>query len=223
MKYLIGLALIAAILAVGCASQASTSNASSGLSRRGSSIAPASSAQTTTSAPTTRTATKEIIYAPWQSDGRLANFEVTATASGTCWEGSLAASGRSDAWRCSAGNLVLDPCFSNALQPTAPQLVCPDSLSAGTLFNLTAPRDPRYVNKDVPGVQPWAMALTTGQLCNVITGAAGAVGRLRINYACTGGLFLYGDPDRTTTPWRIFSAKQGNPTLEQVDIATVYN
>src|SRR5579871_3574392 len=53
-------------------------------------------------------ATQVIAYHP----GAVATS--TRTASGSCWTNSIAASYRTDAWRCTIGNSIQDPCFAIA-------------------------------------------------------------------------------------------------------------
>lgn len=107
------------------------------------------------------TATQVTTYYPSDS-------KVTSGQSGSCFGASIA-SDRSDAFRCTAGNAILDPCFldgSNAV-------FCPAGVppASGVLVNLTAPL-PANTNSDAPGAAPpWAMQLSNGATCLVVTGA----------------------------------------------------
>ena len=219
---LLGLVLVVAAFTAGCGANRFTSDTTGAASQQG---APASSSGgvQTGAAPTTAVATKQNVYVPWQPEGRLAAIEITATANGTCWEGSLAASGRSDAWRCSAGNHILDPCFANTLEPTASQEICPDSRTTGTLLNLVAPLDFRRGNREISGAHPWAMELANGRFCSIVTGTATSVAGRPLTYSCTGNVFRYGEPDTTATPWNILSGQHDDSTLQPVDITTIYN
>jgi len=122
------------------------------------------------------------------------------TASGNCFASS-AASNRSDAFRCSAGNSILDPCFTVPGKSSA--VVCtPDPTNPSTFvtLNLTQP---------LPAAQPtpttrqaWFLQLADETVCNFLTGATGAVNGERINYGCSDGWDVVGDPT-TGTVWTV--------------------
>lgn len=55
--------------------------------------------------------------------------------------------------------------------------------------------------------------LARGVTCGLSTGATGTVAGLRLNYGCSNGAWLLGDPDRRAALWRIlylpsFNARQ---------------
>ena len=62
-------------------------------------------------------ATAVHIYALYSAEGKL-TVPVMKTGSGSCFTGSII-SQRSDAWRCSEGNKLLDPCFAAVLNAHA--------------------------------------------------------------------------------------------------------
>ena len=51
---------------------------------------------------------------PFTAPGTL-GLTVSAHVTGTCFAGSVADSGRPDAWRCMSGNRIYDPCFAGYL------------------------------------------------------------------------------------------------------------
>jgi hypothetical protein len=83
-----------------------------------------------------------VIYTPFTINDTLASrIKVDHTASGYCWEGSLAAE-RSDAWRCFIGNEIVDPCYSGPQRWVA----CPSGKGV-IRINLTTPLPLRLADK----------------------------------------------------------------------------
>lgn len=127
---------------------------------------------------------------------------------GSCFSGSNAAS-RNDAWRCTVGNFIYDPCFSS---PRAPGVVlCPgEELRFAIKVNLTKGLPRRYANSRPPALdeQPWNLQLLDGEHCIFLTGATSVLQGRRLNYACERShtTALWGLPNRGTQPWSIFSA-----------------
>jgi hypothetical protein len=133
----------------------------------------------------------------------------TKTESGSCFSGSDATQ-RSDAWRCSFGNELLDPCFSSPL--AAGIVACPAApwLHTGVTIRLTKPLPSAEADHGPASLArlPWAVELYDGSRCLLATGATTVLDGRRLNYFCgrqskTG---LWGDPSRTTQPWRIYRA-----------------
>ncbi|HEX5414045.1 MAG TPA: hypothetical protein VFZ25_00165 [Chloroflexota bacterium] len=118
--------------------------------------------------------------------------------SGSCFASSLAAT-RSDAWRCMAGNVIYDPCFS--IPNNSNQLVCvrdprdPSTFVTMTLTKALPAPEPVPAEK-----HPWFVQLADGSVCNFFTGATGAVNGERINYGCSDGWDIVGEP-QTGTVW----------------------
>lgn len=54
---------------------------------------------------------------------------------------------------------------------------------------------------DEDGILPWALELTSGERCTLLTGATAPVAGLRLNYLCEGGASVIGDIDRTLPLW----------------------
>lgn len=130
---------------------------------------PPSSASSAGPAPTTI-----ITYYPSDSTA-------TATASGGCFAGSIA-SERDDAYRCSVGNAIFDPCFLDGSQ----SVFCPTDLppTSGILVTLTGPLP--ATGSAAPGQAPaWAFQLANGATCQVVTGA----GIGGFPFECSSGLY----------------------------------
>ena len=122
--------------------------------------------------PVTITETQVITYTPGPPAGE--------PREGSCWTNSLAV-WREDAWRCTVGNDIYDPCFSSD-----GSVICGASpITPTTSFTLTltealpAPELPQDTANHA-----WLVELADGTVCGFATGATGGVGDDRINYLC---------------------------------------
>ncbi len=134
--------------------------------------------------------------------------------SGHCWTSSDVTP-REDAWRCFMGNLILDPCLSDAAAPGV--VVCPTPWNDTAVeLRLTRPL-PHLLTHTVPSLAlaPWALQTASGADCLLSSGASAVVGGRRLNYFCGAGAKygLWGLPDRRSQPWTIFSAPFGATVL----------
>jgi hypothetical protein len=153
------------------------------------------------------------LYAPFNGSGIARGVRIARTASGYCWTTSDT-DARADAWRCFVGNYIHDPCFSNTVN-AAKYVLCPLSTPGSRVLriNLTKPLPKRSAaTGDPTRFAPWAVQTTSGRWCTILSGATGLIGGLRINYGCTGGGILLGNPRRTTSTWTIFYAPNFNST-----------
>jgi hypothetical protein len=149
--------------------------------------------------------TQVTIFRPFAAGKVSPGLHVTKTVKGQCFSGS-SADPRRDAWRCSAGNLISDPCFSDPKVPS--WVLCPvDGSPFGTgLVRLALSRAlPRSLgNRGSPGQgNPWAVKLADGLVCTFLTGATFAYYGKRVSYGCTPKVFLAGSPDRSQPTWTI--------------------
>ena len=183
---------------------------------------PATAAAATTSAvdPPRRVATRITIYQPWTPGGLSSQITATARTSGSCFSASVAV-GRVDAFRCSAGSEINDPCFTNPFGSGERQVACPNpDLEHVVVITLTDPL-PDPSTAPAPSA-PWMLELTTGTSCTFITGATATVADLRLNYGCTDGGNLYGAPDTSTASWTIRYQAKNSPNLDVVPISAAY-
>lgn len=152
-------------------------------------INPAASNEATSTSSQTNpaiSATQIIAYIP------AAPPSSTPVLSGSCWTNSIAAPFRADAWRCTVGNSISDPCFQ--LPNSTSDLLCnvnPTIANATSTFvlkltkSLPAPDVP-------PGLPPsnwgWLVQLADGTLCTPFTGTLPitATGEAA-NYGCAPG------------------------------------
>jgi hypothetical protein len=158
----------------------------------------------TTSTPPPSPTQVEIFNVLSPSGGLAVN--VANTVSGSCFTGSSAI-GRSDAWRCTVGNNLVDPCF----QTGAEQVLCPIGGpwgGTGLLVNLPANDLSNAVaDKDAGTRQlPWAIELDNGWKCLGLTGATNVIDGQRLGYGCSNGAGLYGNVHRSSSAWTIDAA-----------------
>jgi hypothetical protein len=151
-------------------------------------------------------------------------FAVTSQGSGKCFSESAASAGRPDAWRCSMGNAIVDPCFQNVMGDPK-TLACPaDPWSANVSMLTISEPLPGSARKDlmVRNAMPWAIELANGQHCTLFTGATAPIAGMRINYGCPGGYVAVGDIDRSQPVWRIFSQGGKSVALELTGITVAW-
>jgi hypothetical protein len=171
--------------------------------------------------------TQVIHYTPWTAPGTLASgFSAASTQSGSCFTDSIA-SGEPDAFRCSVGNVLYDPCFADGSSGPGP-VFCPNPQDpdSGTIINLTSSLP---APNSAPGsVLPWLLVLADGHSCAAITGTVGTLGGKNGYYGCASGSTLYGyaygDPDESSATWTIYYAPSGATAsgMTQVNITTAY-
>lgn len=160
-------------------------------------------------------ATEVVVYAPWNADQ-----DPDPTGSGSCYSASHH-SARADAWRCiDSGSLLADPCFSDPFLNAA-MVVCPGGDDGPVVMELTEelPMDLANAGDDAGEASPWELVLEDGSRCFPLGGATVVVGDMRLNFACTGGLELYGDIDRSAPVWTIVALSEGQSEGHRVRIA----
>ncbi len=157
------------------------------------------------------------------------NLQIVDQLSGSCFADSLADPGRGDAYRCSSGNRIYDPCFVAAADLSAVACVRTPWESDTTLLALTDTLPPRNENRP-PLLQalPWGLQLANGAFCSVAsTGAGGAIAGERINYICTfadgsDAGQVVGAIDRSQANWRVFLTGADPWVIGQVDVAAAW-
>jgi hypothetical protein len=175
------------------------------------------SAQTTTSStgqntgePPAPTPTQVFVYSPSASIASSMPVE-----SGSCFASSIAAPYRSDAWRCTVGNAISDPCFvipQGATLSTPPaNLLCganPTVINATSSFVLQLTK-PLPSSTPAAGPTPsnwaWLVQLADGTVCSPFTGTRpfDASGDVAV-YSCNGGpneSMIFGDLNNSLSVW----------------------
>lgn len=165
-------------------------------------------------------------FLPFNAQGLVVGIAVTGRTSGSCFAGSVADPGRPDAWRCSgAQNQILDPCFENPYHTTPNVLACArDPFDANVvLLTLTQPLPTGQANKVNPAAIPWALALDNSARCTLLTGTSILIAGQRVNYGCSDGGYVLGDPVRGPTLWRVhyFTDTRSSSTI-MVDVVTAW-
>lgn len=107
---------------------------------------------------------------------------VRRTERGSCWTTSITVSAPS-AYRCYAGNQILDPCF--AASAKARDVTCyADPWSPGVRLDLASAL-PQPTPLAIS--HPWALELANGKRCVAATGVVNRIGNLALLYECAGG------------------------------------
>jgi hypothetical protein len=102
---------------------------------------------------------------------------------GSCWTPSIAAFTRHDAYRCSIGNEIHDPCFR--LPPIGDRLVCdanPALKTNGFLLKLIKPLP--TPSQAARRREPWILKLADGSICESMTGTLPAVNGQPARWSC---------------------------------------
>jgi hypothetical protein len=174
-----------------------------------------------TSGPPTRV---EIIR-PFGPLGLFDRYHVTANVRGTCFSGSLADQHRPTAWRCLAGDEILDPCFESPFVEHG-FLACFEAPWSTRVvgLHLTKPLPAGQANPGYPPRGfPWGIQLVSGTRCTLETGASGMVDGKRMNYGCVGGGVLVGSIDRSARTWTtLYQADPGSGPLVRRSIAIAW-
>jgi hypothetical protein len=120
--------------------------------------------------------TQHVTYQPFTASGIDPGLHVTARLTGTCIS---THSGSRDYYRCFADSSggIYDPCFAGP-HGTADPLVCPSNPATPDVVELTA----TSVTSSPPSSssRPWAMQLSSGQVCQFVSAAWSGLGP----YAC---------------------------------------
>jgi hypothetical protein len=128
-------------------------------------------------------ATKVIIFHPANAKG--------TPVSGSCSMGASLALDRVDAWRCSVGNSIYDPCFSAAPHATTVTCGATPQQPVGFPVKLASALPTHPGARDN---QAWVVKLGDGVECVFVTGATFGISGQRANYACSDRDWLLGDP-----------------------------
>jgi hypothetical protein len=126
-------------------------------------------------------------FSAYDSTGAL-TVPVGSTASGSCWESSIAVAA-TNAYRCFSGNSIEDPCF--ALSPTATLVAClADPWAKAIVLNLTEAL-PTASGPGSAQLAPWSLQLASGVRCTVTTGQVPVEAGQAYNFHCTDGADAY--------------------------------
>ena len=166
--------------------------------------------------------TQRVFVSPVTSAGAAARgYRITAHAARAVCESGSEAVGQ--AYRCSAGNYLYDPCWAE--KAAAPTVLC---LASPWLHSVTALRlnTPLAALPHVPveADEPWGLRLAGGQQCDLAQGAHNVFRGQVIDYYCSAGLALLRGLNRKSATWtaRSLLTKAGKLAFgpaEQIRIA----
>lgn len=166
-------------------------------------------------APPSGTVTRT--FQAYDAAGNLA-VKVSDVATGNCWTTSVAAP-VAGAYRCFAGNQILDPCFAPPKTAAPTQIACvANPWSDAVVLTLTS-----SLPKGIPagGKRPWAIELSNGARCVSSTGTVPAIDGVNLDYHCTNGAdAALADPAAATV-----TAQYALPpatTLQPVTVTTMW-
>ncbi|HEV7203997.1 MAG TPA: hypothetical protein VGN18_05265 [Jatrophihabitans sp.] len=147
-------------------------------------------------------------FTPFDPAGHL-RVATGRLARGSCFTAS-AADPVAHAYRCLAGNDLLDPCFADPSTQAPATVACvTDPWSPAVVVTLTAklPTAPPLGDR----TRPWALQLADGRRCTASTGTVPFVDDVALSFRCTGGVYAavvdaraatvvvqYGTPSATT-------------------------
>jgi hypothetical protein len=183
-------------------------------------------------------------FLPFTDEGLNPGLTVTGEERGTCDHESITSPGRPDAWNCigEESNEIFDPCFESPFStPDEPgALACVASPFATDVVLLTPtaplPRE-KDVKADLPPMSggnapdagedeseplPWALELEEGVQCTLATGATAVFAGMRINYFCSDGGMLLGEPDRSFPVWTVSHVARGAFASNLVDVTVAW-
>jgi hypothetical protein len=172
----------------------------------------------------TPSVTQQIIFQPWAtggSGGISSDVHVNSRVSGTCWTHSSITS-RPDAYRCTYGNYVLDPCISSPFEGVfSDEVVCPyPGPNSVTLITLKSGLPKSSSSANAP-LTPWLLTLADGENCLAFSAMTISAAGLGEDYACLDG-GLYNGIHRSEQPWTIFEQRRGSSELTLVTVAKAY-
>jgi hypothetical protein len=158
--------------------------------------------------PHATAATRAVVMAGFTVGG-VPTMRITRTVRGSCFSTSDATL-RDDAYRCTSGNELFDPCLAPPPSVRAGQVVvCPTDPFRNTGIEIRLTKRLPHNGGPTPSDRgvPFAIRLTNGCEAMLDTGATAAIGRIRANYYCPRThQWLWGAPSRRDRLWTIYSA-----------------
>jgi hypothetical protein len=157
-------------------------------------------------------------YNPFDASSGSVVVPIKRTRSGSCWSESVAVSDPR-AFRCIAGNEILDPCFSAESFSTG-SVVCTDSPWAnGTRLKLTAPLPTS--SRSGPAKPTWALELVNGDQCVQLTGTGDVVAGIAMSYGCRSGAEA-GGMNRRSNPWTVEYRPPRSSIITDIAVMTAW-
>ena len=187
---------------------------------------------------TSRTDQRYIV--PFTPEGLNPGLTVTSIEDGECTFGSSIAPDRPDAWGCTTGGGVLDPCFEPAylLNEDVAEVACFDTpwSTEVVMLTMTAPLERE---KEVPDggtigaadsaeevIQPWdlpwAVELANGDRCSLMHGTLTVMAGQIVHYGCEQRGAILGEIDHSQPVWTASYIAEGGVASELVDVVAAW-
>jgi hypothetical protein len=163
------------------------------------------------------------VYRPFEGTRINPTLHVRRRVKGFCWTGSEAAFRRRDAWRCTWGRFIVDPCFAGPNR-SIHYVLCPDEAwNNGVMrLQLNRPLPTHSENKQKLG-SVWAIVTTSGLRCRRGSGQIPLVAGKPLLYDCGRAGDLAGEPNTARPLWTIFFSAAAHPKrLSPTGIATAW-
>lgn len=187
----------------------------------------------------TRTDQRYIV--PFTPDGLNPGLTVASTEEGVCAFDSTIANSRTDAWGCTTGGGVLDPCFEQAFLPMddVAELACFDTPWSTDVVMLTLTTPLERV-KDSPAAPitgaadtadeaiqpwdlPWAVELANGDRCALMHGTLTVVAGQIVHYGCEQRGAILGEIDHSQPVWTVSYVADGDVASDLVDVVAAWS
>lgn len=121
---------------------------------------------------------------------------------GECWASSLALYQRDDAYRCTSGDSIYDPCF--ALPDASDKVICVNSEDKEFIIKQDVPLYKKSENFQASeGGGSQKIELSNGIMCDNAPGATFMIQNERASYVCSDGTWLAGEPNTEYQVWTI--------------------
>ena len=161
------------------------------------------------------------LYRPFGGLQGQPQIQIKHTVEGECKEHSNRTP-RSDAWRCTTAEWIIDPCFIRSYG-NQKEALCPDApwLDAGMLIHIqTGHNESRNEEFDLSKSYPWAVKLENGLAC-IASDKPTYFQHLVVRYQCADNTFLFGHLQRCKAQWSILHQQKTN-AVETVTIAEAW-
>ena len=169
--------------------------------------------------------TQQILFQPWNingTGGALPGIHIASRGRGYCLAHS-AVTGRPDAYKCSLGDMIYDPCIANLYKGSVgEQVICPfPDPSDVSLISLTKALPSSSEASNAP-LTPWFLVLNNGDECFAVVASTTSAAGLTERFICNGNGGLYGSIGSTFQAWRIFERRVRDPDIISTEIAKAY-
>lgn len=166
--------------------------------------------------------TQQVLVQPFGATGHISTpYTVVGRGVASCWTNSNV-SGRADAWRCMAHNLIYDPCFQ------APnhhfRVACPvGTLSPYQVKVFRTSQSLPFQQASTP-TPAWAFQVVNGPYCIRASGAIYDWHGHGQTYVCNRkNLSGWDFPRKTSEPWTILMGRGDHPKFRRRKLRVAYS